>query len=195
MALAGLSVAIVGYGVSKLAKAGLFQRVLFDVKPVPSDKVWLVKSYKGKYNDIHTKFQALFKVLGDNKSWDETVGIYYDDPQEAGANNCRYAIGLCIPASADKLQELLINNGYATVTIEKDLPALHCTFPFEGMLSVWLSLFKVYTACDKEMKKRGWQVTKDAAVVEITRLGVTEFYFMLDVSKQLMNIRAQAISS
>jgi hypothetical protein len=187
LAAAGLGAAIfTTYAGMKLYKAGLFQRVLFDLKPVPNDKGFVVKTYKGTYKNIGSKFEELFKIISGKEGWEETVGVYWDDPKKAGEGNCRFSIGVCLKPENIALRDLLIREGYTVIKIEKDKPSLHCTFPFVGTLSVWISLFRVYSACDREMKRRGLKESEKAAVLEITRCGATELYFMLEASNELL---------
>jgi hypothetical protein len=183
------------WAVNKLRKAGAFQLILFDEKPVPSHKVFVVKSYKGKYGDAHLAFRALFETVKGNTGADNTVGIYYDDPKIAGTDNCRYSVGLCLTSEQQNLIKLLEAAGYKRVQIEKNLNALHCSFPFTGILSVLLAVQRVYGACDKELEKRKLKMNKESAVLEITfcpsHEGVTEYYFMLDASQELSKMKSE----
>jgi len=173
-------------GLEYLRRAGAFQVLMFDDKDVPVNKLFVMKSYKGNYKEIHQHILKMLQLTQGKTDNSECVGIYWDNPEVAGANNCRFAIGLSVPSSDAQLQKLLTNSGYLAVQPEKDLKSMHVTFPFTGMLSVWLGVFRVYSACTAEVKKKKVPMLKDAPVLEITRgkEGVTEFYFLLGHSKE-----------
>jgi len=183
---AGAAICVGTYFLERLRRAGLFQVIVFDWKPFPSDKVIMFKPYKGAYHkDIRPAVSEVLELIGNTKCQNKEMwNVYYDDPDRAGVNNCRFSIGVVVNGNPELAQKLAKNGCVRVDNVSSKLKVLHSNFPFTGMLSVTISVFRIYSAFFREFKrlKIPSDGTKDGIFVEIRRPedGIAEFFFTAD---------------
>ena len=177
-----LAAVVVLYILNVLIRSGLFRTVVISPKRYGGGRV-LLKTFTGPYKDVGRHFESVLKLIGDNLLVDtEIIGIYHDNPEAVSPEKCRSSVGCVVDSISDSdtrvaVEKKLSDEGYKMVTLPAQ-DAVWTEFPFTGIISVMLSIWKVYGAFKAFSK--GSEDQYMAAHIEITRMGgvgMTEFYF------------------
>ncbi len=91
-------------------------------------------------------------------------GIFYDDPQNTEKDKLRSEVGCILDTELDSIKLSQISKKYKIKTLPKTNYVV-AEFPFNGSVSIMVSLFKVYPAIDKYMKENNIQ--NNSPIMEI----------------------------
>ena len=145
------------YFLYHLVVSGLFKcNITVDEKNVPKLR-FAYKNYVGEYNTAGRHFGSLMGAIKGKEDFkpDSYLGIYYDDPTKVKPSECRFTVAVVLEDNV--AENPLKEDGYKEGNI-KVTSALHATFPFYGMISILLAIFRVYPALTnaaKEKSKKG----------------------------------------
>ena len=170
----------------KLQRSGLFVKVKLSEKDFQGASV-VIRTYRGPYKNVGKHFGNLMTLLKEHLARHDTrvIGMYHDNPEEVDPNDCRASVGVILdgPLHGGIEKLLLEKEGYERIDIPRQKKALYTEFPFTGLMSVLLSIWKVYGAFKLHMEKHEDASKFQASHYEITALekgaseGITCFYF------------------
>lgn len=81
-------------------------------------------------------------------------GLYFDDPKQVPQDKLRWEAGVLVDEVASKI--LARAKGRYTLKDMVQSEAIHASFPFKSMLSIFVGISKVYPALDKKRQQLGW---------------------------------------
>ena len=149
--------------------SGMFQcTVSVDTMPFPKTKI-VYKNYVGPYKNVGGHFEKLLKDIQQvNEKANQFVGIYYDNPETVPEDKCRSTVAVvCNREASEGIGAgKLVKMGYSTAEL-KETSSFHSTFPFYGLVSILLGLYRVYPAVQGAAKEHGKDVT---VMIECTRM-------------------------
>ena len=133
------------YFLYHLIVSGLFKcNIEVNEEMVPKLRI-AYKNYVGEYKTAGQRFGSLMNAIKAKKNFDPDsyLGIYFDDPTKVKPSECRFTVAVVL--EDDGAENPLKEDGYKEGNI-KVTSALHATFPFYGMISILLAIFRVYPA-------------------------------------------------
>jgi hypothetical protein len=196
-AVVGTATCAALYLLNRLRRAGAFQVLVFDWKELPSDRTIMFKPFKGAYKEVQRGFDETMALTAGFYCPSESWGLYFDDPKQVGASNCRWSIGVVMDGKkTEKLEELLAAKGYIKINnIPSKVKCLHTSFPFTGPLSIMLGVFRIYPAFAGACKRYRVdpstnKTNKSGFHVEIVRPldGIAEYYFVSSECEELLRV-------
>jgi len=160
-----------------LVYSGLFANVDItegDVGPY----TFVGKEYVGDYRYSGDKLDSIiidFKTR--NIEFEETYGIYRDDPEKVNNDSLRYMVGCIIPEkSFDRIPELE-REGYIKQEMGKT-PSVIVAFPLRTKVSFLIAVMKIYPKLDEYFKEKGY---KEVPALEI--YGEDEILITMEIKK------------
>ena len=158
----------------------------------------LYKHYVGPYRECGKAFETLEKTAktgGVDHAW-SAVGVYYDNPKrlaEAGRPDslCRYAVGALVDRREKNTQALFKQEGYSAQAMP-EFQAAVSEFPFTGLLSILLGLWKVYPRLNEFSSRHGLKEDQIGPFCEVcgyessTRAMKVDYYAPLEERQQLL---------
>ena len=178
-------------------RAGLFLSPTASKGRFPGGML-MYKHYVGPYRECGKAFETLEKTAktgGVDHAW-SAVGVYYDNPKrlaEAGLADsmCRYAVGALVDRRAKNTQALFKQEGYSAQAMP-EFQAAVSEFPFTGLLSILLGLWKVYPRLDEFSRRHGLKEDQIGPFCEVcgyessTRAMKVDYYAPLEERQQLL---------
>lgn len=149
--LAGLAVLIVLI----LSYYGLFTKITIAEKEMGG--FWLLyEKHVGDYKDAGQVIEKIYsRLLGEDAiETSRGFGLYYDDPKQVKKEDLRSIVG-CI---LEKQDENRINDLKKHYQIKHYPPSksVVAEFPYRGMASIMLGIFKVYPQLTEYIKQRNY---------------------------------------
>ena len=119
----------------------------------------------GDYSQSGLVMDTIYKYLKDNEQIVTTkgFGIYFDNPQKVKKSKLRSEAG-CIIETKD-VEKVSALTGDFKIKVLPEKQYIVAEFPYEGKLSIMVSLMKVYPALKKYAEKNGFDT--NGAVMEI----------------------------
>ena len=149
---------------SYLVFLGLFKKV--EITESPKGPYYMVyKKMQGSYSGIGNIFSYVKKHLDEKEiSVLAYTGVYYDDPGEVPKDQLKSEGGFAVS------KEVYDQLPFLSKDIEKKMiqkqDYITAEFPYKNMLSVFLSLVKVYPKMGKHYTSKGYK--KPSYVLEVT---------------------------
>ena len=133
------------------------------------------KNYVGEYKTAGQRFGSLMNAIKAKKNFDPDsyLGIYFDDPTKVKPSECRFTVAVVL--EDDGAENPLKEDGYKESNI-KVTSALHATFPFYGMISILLAVFRVYPALTNAAASKS---VKGTVMLELSHQSkhLTDYYY------------------
>nr|ACO12595.1 Testis-expressed sequence 264 protein precursor [Lepeophtheirus salmonis] len=185
--------------------SGLSHRIAVGTKePDVFGEKGLVVAYKtgkGPFKECGSLFSEAYSLLPTNN----TIGLYYDDPESVPSNETRYAVGSILSQSRDggiKNDELqtMIRNGYKIAHFPKPTYAVMTTFPFRTTLSIYLAVYRVYPLLKKYITSKGLcaypaiEIYSDE-IKFVMPLSRQDEFFVPEFSEEELSIATSEVSS
>ncbi len=142
------AVAVISY----LGYLGMFKKVTVVEKPI--DAFWIVyDKHVGAYKDVGPIMDTIYYSLKNDYGIETTkgVGLYYDNPQNVPAEQCRSLVG-CILEESDVFRIPELKKRFMV----RQYPASNCAtieFPFKAKLSIFLGIIKAYPVLSKYLQE------------------------------------------
>lgn len=116
---------------------------------VQGGETFFYKAVNGDYKQAGTVMDEVYALLKEKYDINtfKGCGLYYDNPEKVEVSKLRSEMG-CIIENPDREKITEAPEGYAIKTLETKMYVV-TEFPFKGMLSVFVSLMKVYPALNK----------------------------------------------
>ncbi len=146
-----------------LSYYGLFTEVKIVEREV--GPLWLVyEKHIGDYKNVGPVMDIIYNDLLSNASIEAAkgFGLYYDNPQEIEKEKLRSIVG-CILEKGDENKIEDLKDKYKI----KEYPSSKSVvveFPFKGMLSIFIGIFKVYPKLSEYIKNHSYS---QAPIMEI----------------------------
>lgn len=138
-----------------LAYSGLFTSV--DIREGDLGPYTLVgKEYKGDYRYAGDRLDSIIEDINERKiAFDQSFGIYRDNPDSISADSLRYMVGCIIPEkSFDRIPELE-RDGYVKQYMGKT-PSVIVEFPLKSKVSFLMAVIKVYPELNDYFSEHGY---------------------------------------
>ncbi|EDV28169.1 uncharacterized protein TRIADDRAFT_53491 [Trichoplax adhaerens] len=156
--LAYLAVTLLVAGFLYLTYNGLlYPIVLRTAKPpyICNQLSVFYKVHVGAYRNVGTIFDEARKLLPSSDG--STLGIYYDDPNTVKEENCRSVVAAVVgengsPIDASVKQRYL-QAGFKQYELPAVTQAVFCYFPFKGIVSILISVIRVYPKLGKYIQE------------------------------------------
>lgn len=131
------------------AYSGLFHRIVVRTLDYPLPRITLAYKFgRGPFQNVGPIFQELGR-LAPGQKW---LAIYYDSPCEIKPENLRWIVG-CVVKEGDSppnpTREKLLANGYREMNFPAAEKAIQTTFPWRNILSIYISISRVWNALGK----------------------------------------------
>lgn len=138
--------------IGALAYMGAFAGVEFEERTT-STYTLVYENYVGDYSTTNKVMDRIYlSLLEDGIETTKGFGIYFDNPQEVPAEECRSRVG-CIVEPADKTKLEAVADKYNIQTWEAR-PCIVTEFPYKNQFSILLGIMKVYTAFEAYLKDK-----------------------------------------
>lgn len=136
--------------------SGLLSEVVVRTGSPPVKKITVAYKFrKGSYRDRGAAFTESCSIAPKLCS----VGLYYDNPNEAEGDCCRYAVGSILSQDEEKpdedLQRLYEKFGFRVVTFPEISCAVTSSFPNRCMLSPICGAYRVFPELHSYITERG----------------------------------------
>ncbi|XP_019619491.1 PREDICTED: testis-expressed sequence 264 protein-like [Branchiostoma belcheri] len=128
-----------------LVQCGLFHTVDVRAGTPPIENVTVMYKYRqGPYKDAGDFFTDTIELAPTKR----TFGVYYDDPKQVEAEECRYIVGCIVSEgkeAADKgLMDQMKAEGYRSFRFPAVTHAVKTEFPFANHVSILIATTRVY---------------------------------------------------
>lgn len=134
---------------------GLLSEVVVRTGSPPVKKITIAyKFWKGSYKASGAAFTESCSI-GPKLS---SVGVFYNDPNQTQADECRYVVGSILSEDEEKpdeeLQRLYEKFGYKVISFPEVSCAVTSSFPNRCSLSPVCAAYRVYPELDQYIKER-----------------------------------------
>lgn len=134
---------------------GLLSEVVVRAGSPPVKKITIAYKFrKGSYKASGEAFTESCSI-GPKLS---SVGVFYDDPNQTQADECRYVVGSILSEDEEKpgeeLQRLYEKFGYKIISFPEVTCAVTSSFPNRCSLSPVCAAYRVYPELDQYVKER-----------------------------------------
>ncbi|XP_048054733.1 testis-expressed protein 264 [Megalobrama amblycephala] len=134
---------------------GLFSEVVIRTGSPPVKNITIAYKFrKGSYKDSGAAFTESCSI-GPKLS---SVGVFYDDPSQTQADQCRYVVGSILCENEEKpdeeLQRLYEKFGYKIISFPEVTCAVTSSFPNRCTLSPVCGAYRVYPELQQYIKER-----------------------------------------
>lgn len=132
---------------------GAFTKIVVAKETRPS-AVLAYQTYQGKYSKVGPVMNALYADLIRDFQVSPTrgFGLYYDDPREVAAEQCRAVVG-CVLDDTEDEKMAQIRERFSVVEMPES-QALVVRFPYKGSLSIILGVLRVYRPLLKQIERQ-----------------------------------------
>lgn len=159
---------------------GIFSEVVIRTGSPPVKNITIAyKFWKSSYKASGAAFTESCSI-GPKLS---SVGVFYDDPNQTPADQCRYVVGSILCENEEKpdeeLQRLYEKFGYKVVSFPEVTCAVTSTFPNRCTLSPVCGAYRVYPELQQYIKERSLNA---CPFLEICRGGL--IHYMCPLEKQ-----------
>lgn len=136
--------------------SGLLHNIKVDVGKPPISNVTIAYKFdRGPYSNCGKLFTEAYSVAPKLR----TIGIYYDDPYEVPAEKLRWAVGSIIAEGNEEPDEGLVKlferHGFKLFNLPAVSNVVKTTFPYKTVLSIYIYVYRVYSAASKYMEDAG----------------------------------------
>jgi hypothetical protein len=159
--------------------------------PNQGGEILVYKEVVGDYmnsNDIATKVYNDLKSIYGIETY-SGFGIFYDDPDEVATENCRSEVGCILEAKdINKLSEI---SKHFNIKIFPYGEYTSTNFPYKGMISIFVGMYKVYSAIDK-IKNDKSVLYHEGPIMEIYNMkdNVITYRLCGEMKKEIETIKA-----
>ncbi len=117
------------------------------------------QKHVGDYRSVGPVMDALYYDLRDNYAIDSSkgFGLYYDNPNEVAAEQLRSIVGCIVEGVTPEVQSRLSEH-YRVETFPEAM-GVTARFPYKGMPSIVLGVFKVYPQLTAYIAEKGHRKT------------------------------------
>mmetsp|Transcript_28635 Transcript_28635/g.80650 ORF Transcript_28635/g.80650 Transcript_28635/m.80650 type:complete len:183 (+) Transcript_28635:229-777(+) len=159
-------------------KLGVFRRVEWSPGSLEGFSYVYVE-HKGAYRNIGPKYCELSKLLQEagvkvSRHTNRAIGIFYDDPAKVDASQLRSVAGYMVPPGDLAVAK---EAGLSVATVAPQASGLKAEFPLIGMLSIIVSVMKVYPALSKHCKASGADHKEVAEIYDFPKKKIEYFAF------------------
>ncbi|RXN03851.1 testis-expressed sequence 264 protein-like [Labeo rohita] len=135
---------------------GLFSEVVIRTGSPPVKNITIAYKFrKGSYKASGAAFTESCSI--GPKLW--SVGVFYDDPNQTQADQCRYVVGSILCENEEKpdeeLQRLYEKFGYKVISFPEVTCAVTSSFPNRCTLSPVCGAYRVYPDLQQYIKRWG----------------------------------------
>ncbi|XP_078596181.1 testis-expressed protein 264-like [Branchiostoma floridae x Branchiostoma japonicum] len=128
-----------------LVQCGLFHTVDVRAGTPPIQNVTIMYKFRqGPYKDAGDFFTDTIELAPTNR----TFGVYYDDPKQVEAEQCRYIVGCIISEGREapdkELMDKMAAEGYTSFRFPAVTHAVKTQFPFANHVSILIATGRVY---------------------------------------------------
>lgn len=154
-----LVVALIVYGYY-----GGFKKIEFTVSE-QGGEILIYEDLTGDYRQSPVVMDKVYYSLLNNENIEtyRGFGIYYDNPQKVEKSKLRSEVG-CILEAKDSSKVEQLKNRYKVKSFPRKAYIV-TEFPFNGPVSVFIGVVKVYPAMNDYLKQHGY--SEQGAVMEI----------------------------
>lgn len=118
-------------------------------------------AYKNSFKSNAAVEAYLTEKTGKDYQMEPCIGVYYDNPAEVKAEDCRALVGKIIPEGVDIEEDESRNIHVAEIKVSDSVTV---EFPFRSVLAIFASIMRAYPVISKYMKENG--LSHSAASIE-----------------------------
>lgn len=147
-------------------RSGVFHRVEITEKEIGPFKI-AYEEYTGPYKETGKIQDRIYSSLReeDNIETYRGIGIYYDDPKETPAEECRSKVGCIIEEQDyDKIENL--KDKYNILNIARQR-MIYSEFPYKSKLSIMTGIFKVYPKIEQYVQNNDYDYHESIEIYDV----------------------------
>ncbi|MCF6243018.1 MAG: hypothetical protein L3J74_16960 [Bacteroidales bacterium] len=137
------------------------------------------KEYVGDYRYAGDHLDSIVADINKRKiAFDQSFGIYRDNPDSIAADSLRYMVGCIIPEKSYHRIPELEREGYVKQEMGKT-PSVIVEFPLNTKVSFLMAVMKVYPALNTYFAEKGY-----ASVPSLEIYDTDKMYITMEIKKQ-----------
>ncbi len=168
----GVLVVIIAIIILALSYYGLFAKI--EIGNKETGPFWLVyEKHIGDYSKTGAIMDKVFNELLNDESIKTTrgFGLYYDNPKNVEEEKLRSIVG-CILEDSDEDKVPFLEKRYNVKKFPQS-DSIVAQFPFKGMLSILVGVFKVYPKLGEYIERNNYPKTPIMELYDITNEQIT----------------------